>query len=118
MKKHDFILLAVIVIVLLPLAIVLLNTGKGGEVVVKSDGKVIDTLNLKKDGTYTYKNDKGYNIVEIKEGKIRVIEADCPNKDCVNKGYIKRNNESVICLPHRFEVTVKSMDDDYDIIVQ
>ena len=84
MKKYDIILLAVIITVLLPLAIVLLN----------------------------------FNTVEVKDGKVRVLEADCPNKDCVNKGYINKNNESVICLPHRFEVIVKSSDEDYDIIVQ
>ena len=116
MKKHDIILLAVIVIVLLPIAIFLLNTGKGATAVVKSDGKVIETLSLYKNGTYTYKNDNGYNIVEVTDGKVRVIEADCPNQDCVNKGYIKRNNESVICLPHKFEVTIKSKDNEYDVI--
>ena len=116
MKKHDIILLAVIVIVLLPIAIFLLNTGKGATAVVKSDGKVIDTLSLYKNGTYSYKNDNGYNIVEVIDGKVRVIEADCPNQDCVNKGYIKRNNESVICLPHKFEVTIKSKDNKYDVI--
>ncbi|MBR4412819.1 MAG: NusG domain II-containing protein [Lachnospiraceae bacterium] len=116
MKKHDIILLAVIVIILLPIVILLLNTGKGATAVVKSDGKVIDTLNLSINGTYTYKNDNGYNIVEVSDGKVRVIEADCPNQDCVNKGYIKRNNESVICLPHKFEVTVKSKDNEYDVI--
>ena len=116
MKKHDIILLAVIVIVLLPIAILLLNTGKGATAVVKSDGKVIDTLSLYKNGTFTYKNNNGYNIVEVTDGKVRVIEADCPNQDCVNKGYIKRNNESVICLPHKFEVTIKSKDNEYDVI--
>ena len=116
MKKHDIILIVIIVIALLPVAILLLNLGEGGKVVIKSDGKVIDTLSLDKDGTYTYKNDYGYNIVEIKDGKVRVNEADCPNQDCVNKGYIKRNNESVICLPHKFEVTIKSKDNEYDVI--
>ena len=118
MKKLDFILLGAIIIILLPLSIALLNTSKGSKAVVKSDGKIIYTISLDKNAVYTYSNDKGCNIVEVTDGKVRVIEADCPNKDCVNKGYIKRNNESVICLPHRFEVTVKSKDDDYDIIVQ
>ena len=116
MKKHDIILLAVIVIILLPIVILLLNTGKGATAVVKSDGKVIHTLNPFINGIYTYKNDNGYNIVEVSDGKVRVSEADCPNQDCVNKGYIKRNNESVICLPHRFEVTIKSKDNEYDVI--
>lgn len=116
MKKHDIILIIVIVIILLPVAILLINLEDGRKALVKSGGKVIDTLSLEIDGTYTYKNDYGYNIVEIKDGKVRVIEADCPNKDCVNKGYIKRNNESVICLPHKFEVTIKSNDNEYDVI--
>lgn len=118
MKKYDIILLAVIITLLLPLAIVLLNSGKGGKAIVKSDGKVINTLSLDKDSVYTYQSDKGFNTVEVKDRKVRVLEADCPNKDCVNKGYINKNNESVICLPHRFEVIVKSSDEDYDIIVQ
>ena len=116
MKKLDFILLAAIVIILLPIAILLLNTSKGATAVIKSDGKVIDTLSLDINGTYTYKSDKGYNIVEVSDGKVRVKEADCPNQDCVNKGYIKRNNESLICLPHKFEVTIISGDNEYDII--
>ena len=116
MKKHDIILIIILVIALVPVAIILINLGDGGKAIVKSDGKVIDTISLDKNGTYTYKSDKGYNIVEIKDGKVRVIEADCPNQDCVNKGYIKRNNESVICLPHKFEVTVKSKDNEYDVI--
>ena len=116
MKKHDIILLAAIVIILLPIVILLLNTGKGASAVVKSDGKVIDTLNLDINGTYTYKNENGDKRVEVTDVKVRVIEADCPNQDCVNKGYIKRNNESVICLPHKFEVTIKSKDNEYDVI--
>ena len=57
MKKYDIILLAVIITVLLPLAIVLLNSGKGGKAIVKSDGKVIKTLSLDKDSVYTYQSD-------------------------------------------------------------
>ena len=117
MKKHDIILLVVIIIVLLPIAIILLNLGKGGYAVVKINGRVMKTINLNKDGLYAYVTDYGYNKIEIRDGKVRVFEADCPNQDCVNKGYIDRNGESIICLPHKFEVTIKSKDDDYDVIV-
>lgn len=117
MKKHDIILLVAIIIVLLPVAIILLNLGKGGYAVVKLNGRVMRTISLDKDGLYGFAFDNGYNKIEVRDGKVRVFEADCPNQDCVNKGYIDRNGESIICLPHKFEVTIKSKDDDYDVIV-
>lgn len=118
MKKNDFILISIILIIFIPLVIIFLNLPKGGKVLVKSEGTIIDTLYLNVDGTYRYENKYGYNIVEIKNGEVRVNEADCPNKDCVNKGYVKRNNETIVCLPHKFEITVVSDKEEYDVYVR
>ena len=118
MKKSDLILIAIAVIILIPIALLLVNTKSGDKALVKSDGKTIDVLDLSVDGTYRYENKYGYNIVEVKDKIVRVIEADCPGHDCINKGFIKRNNESVICLPHRFEVIITSDKEEYDVLVQ
>ena len=118
MKKTDFILIIILLLILIPIALLFLNNKKGERALVKSDGEVIDVLNLENDGLYEYKNSFGFNCVEVKSGKVRVYDADCPNHDCVNKGFIDKNNESVIYLPHRFEVIVQSSKDDYDVIIQ
>lgn len=118
MKKNDVFLIIIILLILVPVSVLFLLRETGDKVLIKIDGKVVDTLSLKADGQYKYETDHGYNIVEIKDSKVRVIEADCPGHDCVNKGFIKRNNESIICLPHRLEVSIVSSDEEFDIIVQ
>lgn len=118
MKKNDVILIIIILLILLPLIVLFLLKENGDRALVKIDGKIVDALNLSADGQYRYETAHGYNIVEIKDSKVRVIEADCPGHDCVNKGFIKRNNESIICLPHHLEVIIVSADKDFDVIVQ
>ena len=118
MKKNDIFLIIIALIILIPIAIFFLTKENGNKAIVKINGETVDTLNLNKDGFYTYDSEYGQNIVEVKDGKVRVSEADCPGQDCVSKGFVKRNNESVICLPHKFEVFVVNDKDDYDLIVE
>ena len=66
-------------------SMIILNAPKKNTVIIKSDGKILYTLDLSSepDRTFEIKTDRGENTVEIKDGKIRVISADCPDK---NKG--------------------------------
>lgn len=49
----------------------------------------------------------GYNLIEIGDGKVRVIEADCPDKLDVKQGYISRVGEVIVCLPNRLVIEIK-----------
>ena len=118
MKKNDIFLIIAALLILIPLVLFLLNSRNGDKALVKRDGKVIDIIDLSKDNTYTYENESGFNKVSVENGKIHVIEADCPGHDCVKKGFISRNNESIICLPHHLEIIISSKDEEYDIVVQ
>ncbi len=42
----------------------------------------------------------GYNIIEIRNGEIRISEADCPDNTCVKTGTLKSEEMPVVCLPH------------------
>ena len=48
------------------------------------------------------------NIVEISGGKVHMDSADCPDKLCVKQGWISREGETVICLPHQVVVEVRA----------
>ena len=50
-------------------------------------------------------NDK--NKVLIKDGKVRMEDADCPDQICVNHRAISRDGESIICLPNQTVVTIR-----------
>lgn len=82
--------------------------GKGKYVKVYVNNKLTKTFDLNKDREYFIETKVGYNLLIIKNNKVRILDADCPNKICVNKGYISKNEESIICLPHHVVVTVES----------
>ena len=52
----------------------------------------------------------GYNLIEIGDNEIRVIEADCPDKIDVKQGYISRIGETIVCLPNKMVVEIKGVD--------
>lgn len=60
--------------------------------------------------TIPIKTEYGYNLLEIGDERVRVIEADCPDKIDVKQGYISDIGETIVCLPHRLVIEIKGMD--------
>lgn len=60
----------------------------------------------------------GYNLIEIGDGEVRVLEADCPDQIDVEQGWISNIGETLICLPNRLVVEIKGLSatDEVDII--
>lgn len=57
----------------------------------------------------------GYNLIEIDDEKVRVIEADCPDKLDVKQGYISKVGEIIVCLPNRLTIEIKGIDNEREI---
>ncbi len=57
----------------------------------------------------------GYNLIEIGDEEVRVIEADCPDQLDVKQGYISRTNEIIVCLPNRLVIEIKGETDDSEV---
>ena len=51
---------------------------------------------------------EGINIVEVDHGRIRMLEADCPDGLCVRQGWVKSGLIPVVCLPNRVIITFES----------
>ena len=63
---------------------------------------MVDTLKIKNgDGDIT-------NTLVIKGGVADMTSADCPDHLCVKQKAISKEGESIICLPNKVVVTVKS----------
>lgn len=108
MKKLDF----VIILVLLALAAVLYSTvlkpgNSGGTAVVYIDGEKKAEFPLDKDAEQTFTTKYGTNTIKIKNGEASMESADCPDKICVNHKPISKENESIICLPHKFVMEIE-----------
>lgn len=75
-----------------------------GEKIDYIDNKKID-INV--DGTYTIEDGLGgYNVIEIKDKKVRCIDANCPDKICVEHGPLNMDidNDMIICAPHKLSI--------------
>lgn len=46
--------------------------------------------------------------IEIREGKIRVLKSDCPQQICVNMGWIQHPGETIVCVPNKILIEIKS----------
>ncbi len=56
----------------------------------------------------------GTNTVRVENGRIAIIDADCPDKVCVDTGYISDGSRTIVCMPHRISVRIVGADGDID----
>lgn len=97
------------------------NEASGSETyaVVQVGGKEERTVPLSgHDGRdeFTIETEAGYNRVVVEDGAIAIAEADCPDKICVSEGFISQPGASVVCLPHKVLIEVRTSGGDPDII--
>lgn len=90
---------------------------------IYSGGKLIKEISLDNiDEPVVLKvesEDGGYNIIEAENGKIHVKEASCPDKVCMNTGYISSSALPISCLPNKLIIKIEGnkSEDEPDIIV-
>lgn len=93
------------------------RTTDGRTAVITLDGQTHQTLSLNTDTLITvYTKDGAYNSIEVKDGSIKVLEADCANQTCVNTGSIHKNGEVIACIPHGLVITVVSPEEEVDTV--
>lgn len=124
--RNDIILISVIVIISVVLFLIWKlvylkgqDTDSDACVEVTIDGRTYGTYPLSKDDTIKIKNGDGdvTNTLVIKGSVADMTSADCPDHLCVKKKAISKEGESIICLPNKVVVTVKSdMKSDIDSI--
>lgn len=114
MRKNDIILVGIILIVgliaLFAMNIIQNNDHSDLEVLIKHDGVVIKSypFTQKTDETYVYEENGERNVVQIKDGLVSMIDADCRDQICVKTASISKNGEIIVCLPHKLTVEIFS----------
>lgn len=115
MRKNDIVLVVIIALIAL--------LGWGGLkyyqnmqentrsiAVIIQNNKVIERINLdtvtqpriiKLDGKY-------HETIVAEKGRIRFKQADCPDKICVNTGWLEKPGDIAVCLPNRVVVKIEN----------
>lgn len=85
--------------------------------VIHKDGIIYKKINLTGAAAEDLKitdNNGHFNIVEVNNGKLRIKEANCPEKICVNAGWLSKPGQIAVCMPHRLKVVVEGAPEGID----
>ncbi len=115
LKRMDFIIIAVLILLAIILYIIFYIYGKNmtddvsAEILI--NGQTIKTVSLNEDRIFTIDELPDVKF-EIKDKKIRFLESDCPDKICVNTGFIGADTieKIAVCLPNSASIHIISSD--------
>ena len=121
MTKGDKILIiSVILISLLSLGIIKKSSSgyKQKYISVQVNGKEYKKIIFDKKiigKTIPIETEFGYNLIEIGDGEVWVVEASCPDELDVKQGKISRSGEIIVCLPNKLVIEIKGTDETGEI---
>ena len=103
--KYWILILAIILVLCSAAAFYLMRPGEAAsQAEILSEGKVIHTVDLFTSATYTITTeDGGQNVITVRDGKIAVTEANCPDHYCMNRGFCSSGTD-IVCLPNRLVI--------------
>jgi len=80
-----------------------------GQVIVKSRGEIVKYIHLQNDENVQrleIEGKVGLLIIEIKDGMVRMVSSNCPEKICIKQGWIKNPGQSIVCVPNEVVVYI------------
>lgn len=109
MKKFDFIVIAIILFA----SFVILGFDSKNDkydVLIYVDGELYEKISYSSDINRQEEiiSDYGRNLVNIDSKGVCVTESSCKDKLEVKAGYINKSGQSLICLPNRLVIELKS----------
>jgi len=123
LKKGDL-FIVLIVIIMIAVSFVGVSVFRGREddghktALIIRDGKEIRRIDLDAvDEPIEITVDGDYNNTIIAEkGRIRFMEADCPDKVCVDTGWLYKTGDMAVCLPNKVMIKIEGKSQDIDIV--
>ena len=106
MKKKEAIFIASILVIagILGLGFQISGQRSHNTIRITVDGKEFGTYSLSKDQVIHIGDT---NVCEIKDGKVTMIEATCPDHYCMKQKAVDEHGGSIICLPNKVVIEGK-----------
>lgn len=82
---------------------------QGLTAVITHDSKLIKQIelsSLNRTQTIDLTNEGIHQVIRAEKGRIRFVESNCPNKTCVNTGWLTKPGDKAVCIPSHVFVKV------------
>lgn len=116
-KKLDIIIIVILICLsFIPELVFGMMMGKnfsGTYAEITLDGKPYKKVALsehKGEDKIEVKTSYGYNIIEVKDKSIKILDADCKDEICIKSGFISEPGQIIVCLPHKLMIEIKRSD--------
>lgn len=103
-KRNDFIASILVIAGILWLGFQISGQRSHNTIRITVDGKEFGTYSLSKDQVIHIGDT---NVCEIKDGKVTMIEATCPDHYCMKQKAVDEHGGSIICLPNKVVIEGK-----------
>ena len=113
MKKKEIAFIAGILIFALVLwaGMYLFRRGNYGTIRITVNGEEYGTYSLSKDQVISIGDT---NVCEIRNGQVKMIEADCPDHQCMKQPAIGSAGGFSVCLPNKVVIKGETAEDSQD----
>ena len=101
--KYWLLLLGALLMLCLGLSLLTLAGAPAARAEIVSGGKVVRIVELSVDQEFTVVSETGYNVITVKDGKIAVTEANCPDHYCMARGFCD-SGAQIVCLPNKLVI--------------
>ena len=111
--KYWVALMAAMLMICAGLSLFLLMPGEDAtHAEIASGGEILRTVDLRIDQEFTVTLEDGsYNTVTVKDGRIAVTSASCPDQYCAKRGWCA-GGAQIVCMPNGLVITFT---DDADV---
>lgn len=118
-KKGDIVIIATILLISVFTMYLVVYRGKSLEKIIEVvyDNEVVASYRIDDsfEGRYDFFDGKGgHEVYWIHDGGVEVIESNTPQKICMKMGFIDKDGQMIVALPHRMYITVKSVKSEKD----
>lgn len=123
MTRTDKLLIGVILFLATVALLALHLLSPGGDsksATIRVHGRIVKTLELSGDDdsrTIKVEGSIGDSVIQIEGARVRILHSPCPDKICVNQGWVEKPGEVIICVPNEISVSVEG-DDGVDAIIR
>ena len=98
LKPGDFLIVVILLIISFTPFFMVHNSKKEGNqviAIVKVNNRQVKKLSLDHDQKWQYQRDGKINIVQVKNHKIRAIDANCKDQVCVKEGWKSKSENQI-----------------------
>ncbi len=114
LKALDFLVFALVLTTLGYLTLTIYGNRAGTATARIRGGNQEWVLPLHSESNLTVEGPLGETLIEIRDGKIRVVDSPCPEKICIKTGAISKPGQWIACLPNKVFISIGGSKEEID----